>query len=506
MFNFIEIEKEKSRVIGVVFCVVVVFYFTGVWLLFFLVESVFMSLVQRQLIFLLPPARMTLWILALSFSIGIIHWLVSIHNLLGKMCAAIDARPIDDQDEYHQYFRNIVNEVSVAIGGIPVEPRVIPSLDLNAFAIADFSGRAIIGVTENILCRLNRNQIEAVVAHEAAHIISGDCLSTTVTSSLGELYEELFESASGCISDSERGDPQLISPFLWIVFGFVNSLGMLLRSFVSREREYRADALAVRMTRDPVSLAEALSQISRHWRGEGIRGDRLSSIFIVNPRFDPLDETSGFIANIFSTHPPVRKRVAVLADMAHLTEEELVRKLKDSRRISPILSQRIGNSSDPVQFGRITDRLQSETDLPGRDECPHCSKALISHEYEGVIVFVCPECGGTLVDQDRLTRILYRQDVVYSPELIHLCQMILADLKTCHMLKAIDPRNAWVISCPACGNKMHREFYAFSYPVEIDRCAVCKKVWFDKNELEILQYLFEHNKELFNVGDILGEH
>jgi heat shock protein HtpX len=501
-FNFIEIEKEKNRLIAVVFIIVVLFYFTGVWLLIFLMKSIFMSLLQGRAAFSLPPARLTFQVLGASFSVGIIHWFVSINRLIDKMSEAVNARPIDEQDEYHLYFRNIVNEVSVAVGGRPLQPRVIPDLDLNAFAIADFDGRAVIGVTEGVLCRLNRTQIEAVVAHEAAHIISGDCLSTTVTSSLGELYEDLVERISNDIADSDADNgPNLIGPFVWLFLGFVNGLGTLLRMFVSRQREFRADALAVRMTRDPLSLAEALHLIGRHWRGAGLRVDRLSSIFIVNPRFDPLDEESGFIADLFSTHPPIRTRIGVLADMAHVSDDELVRKLKDFRRVSPIQSQDAGTSRDFFLTDIGSDRQDIDPYSFGLFPCPHCGRGLSDRTYEGVVLKVCSECGGVLVHQDRLTRTLFRQDTVYSPQLTYLCQTIMRDFKKHQILKKIHPANAWVITCPECGNKMHREFYAMSYAVEIDRCLNCKKVWFDKNELEILQYLFEHNKELFDGVD-----
>ncbi|MCU0650898.1 MAG: zf-TFIIB domain-containing protein, partial [Candidatus Omnitrophica bacterium] len=217
------------------------------------------------------------------------------------------------------------------------------------------------------------------------------------------------------------------------------------------------------------------------------------------------DETNGFVAGIFSTHPPVRSRIAVLTDMAHLSLEDLEHKLKDFRRVSPIMSQRVGAIEGFSPAGWAADPIRSQSDINVKNACPKCCKILVSKNYEGVPLSICIDCGGTFVDQDRLTRILYRQDSVYSPELLRLCQLILEDLKASHVLNKIDPRCAWVIDCPACGSKMHHEFYAFSYAVEIDRCLSCKKVWFGKNELEILQYLFEHNKELFQVGEFFAK-
>ncbi|MDD4941006.1 MAG: zinc metalloprotease HtpX [Candidatus Omnitrophica bacterium] len=499
-FNFIEIEKEKGRSIAVFFAAVVLFYFTGVWLACLCVFSAGASLASGRFVIFFPPAAMTHWILAMSFLIGSLHWLFSVHNLIERISAAAGARPIDREDRYHLYLSNIVGEISVAVGGRHIEPRVIPESGLNAFAIADFSGRAVIGVTEGVLCRLNRSQIEAVVAHEAAHIVSGDCLAATVTSSLAEIYEELFASAT---RDNISEGGQNFNPLaviMFVVFGFVHGLGTVLRTFVSREREYRADALAVRLTRNPAALAEALYHLSSHWRGEGMRGDRLSSIFMVNPRFDPLDEAQGVIADLFSTHPPVRARIAVLADMAHMTDDELDRMIKEHRRVSPVLSRRVGHTESAAPLSLIAGSapVAALAGHTARNACPRCASSLMQQDYEGVPVSVCARCGGVLVDQDRLTRILFRQDVEYSEGLLRVCARALERFKNCHVLPRIEPRNAWVITCPECGEKMRREFYAYSYAVEIDRCVRCKKVWFDKDELEILQYLFEHNKELFS--------
>ncbi|HNQ51182.1 MAG TPA: hypothetical protein PKL03_07065, partial [Candidatus Omnitrophota bacterium] len=145
-FNFIEIEKEKSRSIAVFFAAVVLFYFIGVWLACLCVFSAGASLTRGRFVIFFPQAAMTYWILAMSFLVGILHWLFSVHNLIERISAAAGARPIDREDRYHLYLSNIVGEISVAVGGRHIEPRVIPESGLNAFAIADFSGRAVIGV------------------------------------------------------------------------------------------------------------------------------------------------------------------------------------------------------------------------------------------------------------------------------------------------------------------------------------------------------------------------
>ncbi|MBI4669321.1 MAG: zf-TFIIB domain-containing protein, partial [Elusimicrobia bacterium] len=65
-------------------------------------------------------------------------------------------------------------------------------------------------------------------------------------------------------------------------------------------------------------------------------------------------------------------------------------------------------------------------------------------------------------------------------------------------------QNAWQLACPACGKKMRRQFFVHSYPVEIDLCVSCGGIWFDVQELELLQYIYEHREEFFDLWSKLG--
>ena len=116
-------------------------------------------------------------------------------------------------------------------------------------------------------------------------------------------------------------------------------LSQLVRLFISRQREYRADAIAVRLTRDPLSLAEALYAITHRWHGSGLPAQELESIFTVNPVYSALDEQEGLLAEMFSTHPPIQGRLAILLDMAHTDAETLVgeveHKMQKPRTVAP---------------------------------------------------------------------------------------------------------------------------------------------------------------------------
>ena len=108
-------------------------------------------------------------------------------------------------------------------------------------------------------------------------------------------------------------------PLAWLLL----QLSYLLNLFISREREYRADAAAVRMSRNPIALAETLHLLSRSWRGAGFIGSGFEMLCIVNPTATALDESEGFWADLLSTHPPLKKRIDILLAMARVSITEL---------------------------------------------------------------------------------------------------------------------------------------------------------------------------------------
>ncbi len=409
---------------------------------------------------------------------------------------------------------------------------------MNAFSIEDFKGRAIIGITEGLLASLNRSQIEAVVAHEAGHIAVGDCLVTTVCSSLGEIYEEILSKVSSALR-SYRGRGILFLGLIYIILSLTRLLNSLLRCFISREREFRADAISVRLTRNPLALAEALKLISSSWRGEGSAGEYLDSIFIVSPHFNELYEKEGFISDLFSTHPPIKKRVEVLLSMAHWNEKALEDNLKNFKRVSPVAKSEFLSEEPklidnlqifkdgkwegpfsieelkkidgllPTQWARISEKeevfpLIDHPDLKSlftggsvQQEsflCPSCKVELQMCHYEGAPLFKCSYCGGTFVEKDLVNRVLIRQDYEPSERIIRLAKVITEEKGKINYTK-IDPKSSWVLDCPKCKLKMQRKFFVYSYPVEVDQCLNCSGIWFQKDELEILQCLYQHKNE-----------
>ena len=537
-FSFIEIESRKSRVITFAFSFIILVYFLTAYLLLLLLNNLdvlfFYESIRRP--FSWPGFGQVLIAASVAFLAAFIHWTFSTNNLIPRLSKAIGSCPIDPQDTYHQYFKRIVEEVSVAIGGRKIEPMIISSFGMNAFSLVDFEDRAVIGITEGLLARLSRSQIEAVVAHEAAHIANGDCLPATVMCSLSEIYEESLCRIKSVL-EQVKGRGSLIIVLIYAILAVTGFLSKLLRCFLSREREFRADAVGVRLCRDPLSLAEALKLISGNWHGEGSEGENIQSIFIVNPKFDELDEKEGFLSDMFSTHPPVKKRLDVLLSLAHLDENTLEQNLKDFKRVSPVAKPEVSVDEPadlekwlvldegkwvgplslddlrsmpklyPMQWVRPEEggKVIMACDEPkikelfksdhGDFSCPKCKTALQQINYEGAPVFKCRYCEGVLAENNKIPRILIRQDYVPSQEIVRLGKLAAAS-KDKFKINQPNPNLTWVIDCPKCKSKMHRQFFNYSYPVEVDSCSNCQETWFDKDELEVLQYIYENKEEI----------
>lgn len=551
-YSFTKIEKDKTKTIGFVFFFLILFYFVSLWVITTVVKTfigIQMQMQETTFHFSFLSLPQILIILGSAMIVGYVHWNYTTSNLIIKILGVLKAEKLTPNDIYHQMFENIVEEVSVATGGRKLEGVVIPTSAMNAFAVADFSGRAVIGVTEGMLARLTRAQLEAVVGHEAAHIVSGDCLATTVTTSLFELYSGLLRGFEAVFRGGRRGYNVhirggggggaaiiILSLLIYALLWITKLLSQLVRLFISRQREYRADAIAVRLTRDPLSLAEVLYAIAYRWRGGGLPAQELESIFIVNPMYAAIDEESGLFAEMFSTHPPMSGRLDVLLDMAHTDAELLIkeveRKWQRARTIVPEADatsiqwminkegdwkgpynlmqmatlgwmhpetwiQRVGGSNVQMAYedqdinrlvNKNTGGVQSGSGL-----CPKCRLPLNLVTYEGTEIQKCWSCRGTLVRENDIQRIIIRHEVGFSDKVKRIAEGIQKEDKS-GVFKVINRDPKTLLTCPKCQQshaKMMRMFYTEAYHVEIDKCFKCGLIWFDTDELEVLQHLIE---------------
>jgi len=221
---------------------------------------------------------------------------------------------------------NIVEEMAVA-SGQPVPPVfIIESQEINAFAAGLHPNNAAITVTRGALKLLNRDELQGVVAHEFGHIYNADMkismrLSAMVMGFVIVLYLglRLLEGSlflgRGRRNGNGGGNPVAVAALILLVAGAITWFaGAILRSMVSREREYLADACAVQFTRNPSGIANALRKIAHYQNIHDMprKGMAYSHLYFDN---------HSFWASIFATHPPLAKRIAAIEGRTYIPDE-----------------------------------------------------------------------------------------------------------------------------------------------------------------------------------------
>ncbi len=233
------------------------------------------------------------------------------------------ARPVTGRDLREQQLINVTQEMALA-AGIPM-PRlyVIPDPTLNAFATGRSPHRASVAVTQGLLERLSRDELQAVVAHEIGHIRNGDIrLMTMVAVLLGSililadmLRWSLFW---GVERRDRRSEGNALLLLLWLLVAILAPLAAyLIAMAVSRQREYYADATSAQLTRNPEALIRALQKIAATIQPATAIPQSLAHMCIEDPRGRPINERSDFWSELFATHPPLHKRIEALRRMAY---------------------------------------------------------------------------------------------------------------------------------------------------------------------------------------------
>ena len=541
--TYTEIEQQKNRRIWIFFGVVVLFYFIIAVVLATATKVFFAAEVvgKNNLSFL--SGEELFYVVLFALAAALIHTAYSIGNAASLVKQSLEAVEIDPSDTPHQRFKNIIDEVNVATGNkCRITPVVIPTVAMNAFTVSNSRREAVLGITEGLLWKLNREQLEAVIAHEVGHIVSGDSYQTTIACSLFGIYaamlagiEKTFGEGRVRVSERSGGRATLFLVLVYLLLSLLQFFYNMVRLFVSRDRELRADSIAVRITRDPISLSEALVIISRGWRGLGHIDRNLESLFIVNPVHEEVDESEGFWADLLSTHPPLHKRVSLLTQMAHADvkqiEESVLAQEKQRDQTRDIVTEEEGPQWMVLEKGKgwrgpltlpqlrhlgwVTpdtwfqgvgeQEVKQAKDAPllkpcfaGQLEklnvssllCPRCNQSLVWEEYEGAMGQRCVFCGGILLEENKVRRIIIRREKGFDEGIKKFAELTQkSGLEKFHNKELNKP--LFYLKCPRCQNNMMRTFYTMAYLVEVDRCLPCDLVWFDRHELEVVQCLIE---------------
>jgi heat shock protein HtpX len=258
--------------------------------------------------------------LVLAFVVGTISGLATYYGGDRMVLAASRAKEITHDDAPVLF--NVVEEMAIAAGLPMPKVYIIQDSAPNAFATGRDPEHASVAVTSGLLNKLNRDELQGVIAHEMSHVgnfdiryamLVGVLVGTTVLISDFFLRGLWFGGGGrGGGRGGGGGYAQLIMIVIAIVLAILAPLfARLLQLSISRQREYLADASAVRLTRNPKGLADALQKISGDREVLEAANRATAHLYIVNP-------VKGFekrAKGLFSTHPPIGERIQILRSM-----------------------------------------------------------------------------------------------------------------------------------------------------------------------------------------------
>ena len=241
----------------------------------------------------------------------LVAWLI--HNSLIRM--ATGAKPLERIENKRVY--NLVENLCISKGMKIPQIFVIEDDSLNAFA-SGINARAFsVTLSRGIIDKLEDDELEGVIAHELSHIRNRDVRLMIVSIIFVGIFAFVAEMAFrsirfGALSRGKKDSGVAILVVI-VVSAICYLIALLLRFGVSRSREYMADAGAAEMTRKPYALASALRKISSDPLIEAVENRDVAQLFIENPQ--PEEKKFSF-SNLFSTHPPIHKRIELLDQFA----------------------------------------------------------------------------------------------------------------------------------------------------------------------------------------------
>lgn len=281
-----QIKKNKRRTILVVFLYIILFLLIGAAAGYYLGVDPRVSITCASVF-------------------AVIYTFIMMSNSTSVVMYMNNAYEVTSFNEKTYILNNILEDMAL-IANVP-KPKlyIIESDGLNAFATGPNHENSAVAVTRGLLNTLNRAELEGVVAHEMAHIRNYDIRLQTITVALGAVISIIvqFTLNSFRSKDNENNNPILLAlSVVGLILGVI--IAPMINLAISRQREYQADATAVKFTRNPKALISALNKISGNAEVEDVGRDS-SGMYIANP----MD------SEWFSTHPKMEKRIKRLENM-----------------------------------------------------------------------------------------------------------------------------------------------------------------------------------------------
>jgi heat shock protein HtpX len=278
---------------------------------FFLVASIFLVIILLGYIvsnFFDPGYFFIIMIISIIFSIS--YTLISYYNS-DKIAVMSAGAKKADRNKYKDYY-NLVEGLTLASGMPRPELYIMPSSQINAFASGRDPKHSVVCVTEGALAKLDRRELEGVLAHELGHIGNYDIRFMTLVAvmvGMVAIVSEMFLRSLWLKSgDSDSGKAGLILMIIGILLAIFAPIAVqLVQLSISRKHEYSADATAVKFTRYPQGLIGALKKIKQDYSYESNEkkvSKAIAPLFFASP-----------LKNLTSTHPPIESRIAALERM-----------------------------------------------------------------------------------------------------------------------------------------------------------------------------------------------
>lgn len=253
-----------------------------------------------------------------SYSLALIIFICAIlyawlqYFIAGKLAMMMTGAQEISKNDAPELWR-VVKNLSIASGMPMPKVYIIDDPAPNAFATGRDPNHAIVGATTGLLDIMDKRELEAVMAHEMSHVRNYDIrvsmIAFGLVSAIG-LFADLALRMMFYSDDRDRDVNPIIYAFGLIVGILAPLLATITQLAVSRQREYLADASGVLLTRDTEGLASALEKLRQYGRPMQKQSSSTANLFMNNPL------KPGFFSKLFSTHPPLKDRIARLRNNA----------------------------------------------------------------------------------------------------------------------------------------------------------------------------------------------
>jgi len=401
--------------------------------------------------------------LILSLGIAAFHFYDARFHGAKFIRKRLQAAKPDVNDRYHKRFVNTADEMRLAAGLPKVTPYIISAFAINSMALMEADKSPSIIVTEGLLAEFTRDELQAVIAHELAHIIRGDSFYITLVCSLANSFERLremsepqeeYQSQIGGVQDTGGGNP-----LLYAASSISSVLMHLLSTLINRQRELLADATAVELNRNPAALAQAVykAHVSNSFIGDFSLS--YTPLFIVPPRSKSI--SNGLFSRIFNSHPPLMKRIRQLAKMVPASPRKIIDEVLEIR--------------EKREKARFVLHSREET-APGESKSPAPLDALPPEE-EGIWCARSPK-GKWLgpFSLEKLLSLRFFTSRIWTKNIQEGLEaragefpQIRTGLQNLYHKKPVNPER--YNKCPRCGTPLRETFYE---GVSLKTCPSCQ--------------------------------